>query len=46
MLNIKVRNESGAESGFKEFYVNGEKLEDNYIPETIMKDNNDIVLVM
>jgi cellobiose phosphorylase len=46
MLNIKVRNESGAESGFKEFYVNGEKLEDNYIPETIMKDNNDIILVM
>jgi cellobiose phosphorylase len=45
-LSIKVQNPNGAEGGFKEFYVNGEKLEDNYLPEALMKDVNDILLVM
>jgi N,N'-diacetylchitobiose phosphorylase len=45
-LNIKVVNLSGAESGYKEFYVNGIKLEKNYLTEEIMKEENDIVLVM
>jgi cellobiose phosphorylase len=45
-LNIKVKNPNGAESGYKEFYVNGVKLEKNYLPESRMKDVNEIVLVM
>lgn len=45
-LNIKIQNPNGAESGFREFYVNGEKLEENYLPESMMKDVNDILLVM
>lgn len=45
-LNIKVENKSGAESGFKEFYLNGEKLEKNYIPADKMKDVNEVLLVM
>lgn len=45
-MNIQVKNENGAESGYKEMFLNGEKLSDNYIPETMLKDNNDIVLVM
>jgi cellobiose phosphorylase len=45
-LNIKVQNPDGAESGYKEFYVNGVKLENNYLPEELMKDVNEIVLVM
>lgn len=45
-LHIQVKNESGAESGYKELYLNGEKLSDNYVPEAMLKDNNDIVLVM
>lgn len=45
-LLIKVKNESGAESGFKEFYVNGVRLDKNYIPEAMMKDTNDVLLVM
>lgn len=45
-LNIKVQNPNGAESGCKEFYLNGEKLEKNYIPETSMKDVNEVLLVM
>ena len=45
-LNIKVQNPNGAESGFKEFYVNGVKQEKNYLPRVLMKDVNDILLVM
>ncbi len=45
-LNIKVQNPNGAESGCKEFYVNGVKQETNYLPESMMKDVNDILLVM
>lgn len=45
-LNIRIQNPNGAESGCKEFYVNGEKLEQNYLPESMMKDVNDILLVM
>ncbi|HKL79487.1 MAG TPA: N,N'-diacetylchitobiose phosphorylase [Mobilitalea sp.] len=45
-LIIKVKNETGAESGFKEFYVNGQKLAKNYLPEAMMKEVNDILLVM
>ncbi|MDF2905568.1 MAG: hypothetical protein K0R34_889 [Herbinix sp.] len=45
-LNIKVQNPNGAECGFTEFYVNGVKLEKNYLPESMMKETNDILLVM
>jgi len=45
-LNIKIQNPDGAESGWKEFYVNGEKLTKNYLPEELMKDVNEILLVM
>jgi cellobiose phosphorylase len=45
-LLIKIKNESGAESGYKEFYVNGVKLEQNYLPEAMMKDVNDLLLIM
>ena len=45
-LNIKVQNPNGAESGFKEFYVNGVRLEKNYLPESMMKEMNDILLIM
>ena len=45
-LHIKVKNESGAESGYKEFYLNGKKLDDNYIPESMLEDENEILFVM
>lgn len=45
-LLIKVRNDAGAESGYKEMYLNGIKLESNYIPEEKLKDTNDILLIM
>lgn len=45
-LRIHVKNESGAQSGYKELYLNGNKLDSNYIPEALMKEDNEIVLVM
>ncbi|HWT26719.1 MAG TPA: glycosyl hydrolase family 65 protein [Mobilitalea sp.] len=45
-LLIKVKNPDGAESGYKEMYINGVKLEKNYIPESMLKETNDILLVM
>ena len=45
-LEIKVENPNGAESGFKEFYVNGEKFEDNYIPADKLTPVTEVRLVM
>ncbi|BCJ96219.1 N,N'-diacetylchitobiose phosphorylase [Anaerocolumna cellulosilytica] len=45
-LQILVKNPDGAQSGCKEFYINGEKLDRNYIPANKLKDNNEVVLIM
>ena len=45
-LKITVENPDGKESGWKEFYVNGEKLADNYIPADKMTATTEIKLVM
>ena len=45
-LNIIVKNPDGAEGGFKEFYVNGVKKEDNYVLASELLDVNEIELVM
>ena len=45
-LSIRIQNPNGAESGYREFYVNGVKLEKNYLPEEMMKEENEIVLIM
>ena len=45
-LHITVRNESGAQCGFKEFYLNGVKLDQPYVPAADMKDENEVVVVM
>ena len=41
-----VKNESGAESGYKECYLNGKKLTENYVPAADMLEENEVVLVM
>ncbi len=43
-LHIKVRNPGHVESGFKRLVVNGREMEENYIPENLMKKENDIEL--
>ncbi|MBR0496288.1 MAG: N,N'-diacetylchitobiose phosphorylase [Treponema sp.] len=45
-LKITVENPNGKESGFSEFYVNGEKLSDNYIPESKLTAVTEVRLVM
>ena len=45
-LKISVENPNGKESGFTEFYVNGEKLSDNYVPESKLTATTEIRLVM
>ena len=45
-LNITVKNDNGAQAGYKELFLNGEKLADNYVPADKLQAVNDIVLVM
>ena len=45
-LHITVKNPNGRESGFTEFYINGQKAEKPYVPAADMKDENEILLVM
>ena len=45
-INITVKNDNGAEGGYKEFYLNGVKLSDNYVAEKDMQDVNEVLLVM
>lgn len=45
-LFITIQNENGAEGGYKECYLNGKKLEKNYIAEDLLQDKNEILLVM
>lgn len=45
-LMITVKNPNGAEGGYKEFYVNGVKKDDNYVAASELKDVNEITLVM
>lgn len=45
-LNIKVENPDGVEGGYKEMYLNGEKLSKNYILASDMKETNEVLLRM
>ncbi len=45
-LDITVRNPKGKESGCECMTVNGEKMQDNYIPADILKAQNEVLLEM
>ena len=45
-LNITVSNPNGSQSGVKSTTVNGQKLEENFIPEELIKDTNEILIEM
>jgi cellobiose phosphorylase len=45
-LNIKVNNPDGCESGCKKLTVNGKEVEGGYIPASILKTENEIILEM
>ena len=45
-LHIIVENPNGKESGYTTVILNGQELDDNYIPATLLKDNNEIIFVL
>lgn len=45
-LVIKVENPNGKESGYSEFYINGEKQEENYIPAEKLTDVTEVRMVL
>jgi cellobiose phosphorylase len=45
-LHITVENPYHVESGYKLLIVNGHRMTENYIPEDILEDENEIVLTM
>lgn len=45
-LHIRVENPDHRESGCTSLLLNGEKLPDNYIPEHMLKEQNEIILTM
>jgi cellobiose phosphorylase len=46
ILNIKINNPDGKESGCKKLTVNGTAMEGNYIPASVLKAENEIALDM
>lgn len=45
-LHISVENPNGKESGCSSLILNGQKLTDNYIPEELLQDKNEIILTL
>jgi len=45
-LHIAVKNPGHSESGFQKLTVNGQEMEGNYIPESMLTEQTEIVLVM
>ncbi|MFW6287960.1 MAG: GH36-type glycosyl hydrolase domain-containing protein, partial [bacterium] len=45
-FNIKVKNPENVSAGIKEFRVNGEVVEGNLIPLSMMKDENEVEVIM
>lgn len=45
-FNITVRNEGGVQKGVKRIVLNGNEIEGNLIPLDLMKENNEVLVVM
>ena len=45
-LHILVKNPEHAETGCKKLTLNGEELKGSYLPESKMKEQNEIILEM
>lgn len=45
-LHIIVENPNGKESGCSRLVLNGEELTDNYIPENLLQESNEIILTL
>jgi cellobiose phosphorylase len=45
-ISIEIKNPEHIESGVRELILNGEKMEENYIPADKLKENNSVLVVM
>ena len=45
-LHIVVENPNGKENGCEKLLLNGTELTDNYIPATLLNDENEVILVI
>ncbi len=45
-FNITVKNEGGVQKGVKRIVLNGNEIEGNLIPLDLMKENNEVLVVM
>jgi N,N'-diacetylchitobiose phosphorylase len=45
-LNIQVKNESGVQKGVQKIILNGEEIKGNCIHINMIKDQNEVVVVM
>lgn len=45
-LNISVKNESHSQKGVKKVFVNGVEMKDNFIPAAVLKDTNEVIVIM
>ena len=43
-LHIMIENKGHKESGFHEIELNGKKLNDNYLPEELLEDENEVIV--
>jgi len=46
ILKIKLKNDTGVQKGVGKIVINGEELKSNLIPFAIMKDKNDVMVIM
>ena len=45
-LHIVVKNPGKVEQGCRQLLVNGVKMEGDYIPETVLQEQNEVELIM
>gem|GEM_PF-5693140 len=45
-MRIKVENSAGVQKGVKKIIINGKEIDGNFIPESEMKDENDVLVIM
>ena len=45
-LHIRIENPNHRESGVEKLTVNGQTLETNYIPESLLQKENEILLIL
>ena len=45
-MHITVNNPNNKESGFEKMTLNGKELSDNYIPESLLSDHNEIIITL